>query len=96
MESLMSIRKFPLTQESLGPIFSPMKPTLRQLVVDCDLRQNWLASRLGVSESLVSKWLSGSLGLPMRRVRPLAVELGVSVDKVLAAAERTLKERKIS
>lgn len=68
-----------------------MKPTLRSLVDDRGLRQDWLAERLHASEAAVSKWLNGGAALPVTHVEPLASALGVPIEVVTLAAARTRK-----
>jgi transcriptional regulator with XRE-family HTH domain len=66
-----------------------MNATLRSLVDERGLRQDWLAAQLGVSEASMSKWLRGVARLPITQVGPLAEVFGVSAETIVTAAVRT-------
>jgi transcriptional regulator with XRE-family HTH domain len=68
-----------------------MKSTLRRLVYDRGLRQDWLAEKLGIAESTLSKYLSGALALPMDQVEPFAGLLQTDAATVATAAVLTRK-----
>lgn len=62
--------------------------TLASLITDAPLTQVDLAARLGISPSLVRKWISGdNQTLPkVQLLRQLAAELNVPYQRVLTAA----------
>jgi len=66
--------------------------TLASLITDAPLTQVDLAARLGISPSLVRKWISGdNQTLPkVQLLRQLAAELNVPYQRVLTAALRDL------
>lgn len=68
-----------------------MHTTLRSLVDERGLRQDWLAEQLGVSEASMSKWLRGVARLPITQVKPLADVFGVSAEMIVIAAVQTRK-----
>ena len=46
-------------------------------------RREWVATRLGVSQSTVSLWCSGKRAIPPARVRELADLLGVHEEDIV-------------
>lgn len=42
----------------------------------------WVASRIGVDASTVSRWRSGERSIPARRAAELAAVLGVAIDEL--------------
>lgn len=65
----------------------PAMQTLRQIIRAKRKRQTALAKMCGVSEPVMSRWANRQSPIPARAIRPLATELGVSVEDILAVAE---------
>jgi transcriptional regulator with XRE-family HTH domain len=59
---------------------------LQSLLRERGVRQNELADALGVSEPTLSRWANRGADIPARYIGPIAVRLGVPVEKVLAVA----------
>jgi transcriptional regulator with XRE-family HTH domain len=70
-----------------------MEPTLRTLIDDRGLRQDWIADKLGVSEATFSRWVTGRAEVPIGKVTQFADVLGVKVADIVAASERTYERR---
>ena len=61
---------------------------LARRIVEADITQAALASRLGVSEAAVNSWANGAYRPDMARIPALARAIGCSIEElVLAAAE---------
>ncbi len=73
-----------------------MHRTLRSLVAERGLRQDWVAGQLGVSEAMISKWMRGIAPLPITQVHPLAEVFGVSTETIVTAAVRTRERVEVS
>jgi transcriptional regulator with XRE-family HTH domain len=71
----------------------PMEPTLRSLIAERGLRQDWLATKLGVSDATLSKWLSGASSLPVQHVHLFASLLNVGAGEIVASAIRSREQR---
>lgn len=48
-----------------------------------NLRQNQVASLIGVSQATVSQWFSGKRRIPSDKLRPVARLLGASLDELV-------------
>lgn len=59
---------------------SPILRRLREL----ERSQGWLARKLGVTPSIVSRWIKGTAPVLPRRQREIALALNMSVDEVRA------------
>ena len=64
-------------------ISEPM--SLKTMVAERGLKQNWVASRLGVSQSHFSEMIRGLKSVPVEVVLPLAEILNTSAEDVLRA-----------
>lgn len=67
--------------------------TLKQLILETGLKQNWIADKIGMSQSHFSEAVRGVKGVPVEKVRSLADTLRVTSDQVLAAIAETIEER---
>ncbi len=56
---------------------------LRDLLKIKKIKQSQIAARLGVSEATVSKWARGHQRIPTQYLRPLAVQLEVTIDDLV-------------
>ena len=73
---------------TIGSMLSDVQeasPILRRLT-ELDRSQGWLARRLGVNRSTVTRWVKGETPILPRRQRELALALGVSVDYIAPPA----------
>ena len=75
------------TPRDLSDAATPLAAVLREQ----GRRLVWVAARLGVDPSTVSRWCSGDRPIPGVRLRELAAVLGVSVD-VLSTAPSGLAD----
>lgn len=66
---------------------SPMM-TLKAMFAERGLKQNWIAGRLGVTQSHFSEMVRGIKSVPVEIVLPLAAMLNVSAEDVLRAVTR--------
>jgi transcriptional regulator with XRE-family HTH domain len=69
-----------------------LQTLLRELRVAAGLRQEDVAEKLGVVQSLVSKYESGERRLDILELRRLCKVLGISLGDFVAALEKKLRE----
>ena len=77
----MNLRPYPLPVAHLGPAWKDIAPSVKARIAS--RRQKELASRLGVSESGLSNYLSGNREPTLPTVTAMADFFGVSVDTLL-------------
>ena len=70
-------------------VWSDIRERLRRARADSDLSLRALASRIGVSPSLISQIETGKVRPSVNTLYALAVELGLSVDELLFGARPT-------
>jgi transcriptional regulator with XRE-family HTH domain len=70
-----------------NPTISPDEDDLSILLTRRNLTARELASKLGVTESWVSKWVNGRVPLPVRWIPGLAKNLGRSEEQIRRAYE---------
>ena len=76
----------PGSQSSRHPAHPGAPQTAFAAVLDAQGRRlAWVAQRLGVDSSTVSRWRSGDRPIPMRRREQLAAILGVDAAELLDA-----------
>lgn len=63
--------------------------TLREIVASRGLKQNWLAERLGLTESTLSRILRGQSEFPVSKIEELSWLLGMGLLEVVRAAKET-------
>jgi transcriptional regulator with XRE-family HTH domain len=66
---------------------------IRLMMVTLDLKQAELANRSGISESHLSRLLSGRRGWDLKNMEAVAKALGISTPDLFAEAEDLLRSR---
>jgi len=56
---------------------------LKELMIDFNLNQSELASKIGVKQSQVSEWLKGKSKPGYDSIKSICVALGISADRLL-------------
>lgn len=67
--------------------------TLKQIVRDSGLRQNWIAEQLEMPNSTVSDFVRGIRDIPLDKIPRFAALLNISVDELVAAYLASQKDK---
>jgi len=61
---------------------------LQQIIRDRGLKQNWIAGKIGISQTHFSEMLRGIKRFPIEKIEPLADVLQMPVKDVVRAVSR--------
>lgn len=75
-----------------GPAYQVVALLIRDIRTEAGLKQTDLANRLGVAQSVVSKYETGERRLDVIEVREICAACGVSFNSFVERLERRLKE----
>lgn len=56
---------------------------LKEIMIDCNLNQTQLATKLGLKQSQISEWLSGKSKPGYDNIKLICQTLGISADRLL-------------
>jgi len=65
---------------------------LETLIDERGIKRSWLAQRMAVNRSTVTRWAQGKIPVPVERVQELARLTGISLPELLTAIEEGAKQ----
>ena len=68
---------------------------LGNLIDERGIKRSWLADRMDVSRSTLTRWAQGKLTVPVERVQELARLTGIPLTDLLSAIEAGAKQNHV-